>query len=62
MTDSLTAEEHFRDAPDLAEGDIQAKLYSYTVAIVRDTTDGECISLSVYEARALRDWLNKVIP
>lgn len=55
------AEERFKEADPVSEGDMQAELFSPAVMVVSDCGD-EWIYLNVKEARALRDWLNKVLP
>lgn len=60
MTDSPTKDERFNDVPELICGDVEAEM----------TPGGDCRlirivamdELNLTEARALRDWLNKVLP
>lgn len=59
-----TKEERFM--PGIA-GIFEGSIKAYTsvnslLAAVHDQQTGICIPMYVHEARALRDWLNKVLP
>lgn len=55
--------EHFKSAKPLKKGALQA-YFSGTqeVVCVRDTFNNGLVIFDVAEARALREWLDKVIP
>lgn len=64
MTDSLTTEEHFRNEYELETDEVHFCVIPTLryVSLAEKDTDGLHVMLNVPQARALRDWLNKVLP
>ena len=63
MTDNNTSEEEFKHADSLVFGELSCGIESGTEnTLIEIYCAGSFINPGVDEARALRDWLNKVLP
>lgn len=60
---SLTENLQFKPAPALIKGDLRAYFSgTHELVCIRDNSNQELVVFDVAEMRALREWLDKVLP